>query len=698
MRTLACSLLFFSLSSISGWGQTLRVVNAASFLKNAPLTAGSIISIFGPNIANGTAQATDPEHLPTTLGGVTVTIGNTPLALFYTSPRQVNALIGTGISPGTYQLNLASGTGTFTASITISAQAAPGVFSFTGTGTRDGAILNAITFARGPFTVTTNGQPTYLAIYTTGLNLTTAPTVTMGSTAVNVVFYGNAPCCAGLQQINVQLPATLAGAGRVEVSVTSGGNVSNVVEAVILPSRGQGKFPPAGDNQARARELADVAWIPGTHTALVTDEADDVLRVVDLNAKQVTGVIDLPAGSQPGDMAVTSDGKMAVVAERDKGSVALVDLTAGKVTAEVATGGGPSAVDIYNGMAVVANQDVDTVSIVNLATAVVSATIPVDRGPRGVAVDSANGVAYVVAEDAGTIDVINLANNTVTKTMDLGANSRPKSIVLLATLGYGLVVEPAAGPGGAVVAVNLSTGAAQSTNYTVSTGGANAIAVSGDMVYFADQTDASVTAAQATVVNQQLTLTTQSQISVGLGPRSLAIDTMDNLLLVTNEGDGTLALVDLSSMKLAGTINAVKAQGEAQGTDDHNDRGMAANMPTVKSVQPQTIQPGQTVSFTVMGTNFQGATGLAFVDPSTLPGKAGSHGNGNNGSNSNGPFSSSDPNFTVTNVQASSDGTQVTATVTLAAAATQGQRVVRVLTPNGESSYVPASSNTITIQ
>jgi len=43
-----------------------------------------------------------------------------------------------------------------------------GIFSTSSSGTGDGAIQNAVTFALQPFSVTTAGNPTYLAIYATG--------------------------------------------------------------------------------------------------------------------------------------------------------------------------------------------------------------------------------------------------------------------------------------------------------------------------------------------------------------------------------------------------------------------------------------------------------------------------------------------------------------------------------------------------
>ena len=75
-------LLLFAWQPLYAGTQSIRVVNAASFLENATLAPGSIISIFGPHLANTTASATDPSNLPLTLGGVTVSIGSTTLPLF----------------------------------------------------------------------------------------------------------------------------------------------------------------------------------------------------------------------------------------------------------------------------------------------------------------------------------------------------------------------------------------------------------------------------------------------------------------------------------------------------------------------------------------------------------------------------------------------------------------------------------------
>jgi uncharacterized protein (TIGR03437 family) len=54
-------------------------------------------------------------------------------------------------------------------------------------------------------------------------------TVTIGSQTLAAAYAGAAPNYAGEDQVNVLLPASLAGSGTVNVSVTVSGIASNVV-------------------------------------------------------------------------------------------------------------------------------------------------------------------------------------------------------------------------------------------------------------------------------------------------------------------------------------------------------------------------------------------------------------------------------------------------------------------------------------
>jgi len=69
-----------------------------------------------------------------------------------------------------------------------------------------------VTFALQPFSVTTAGNPTVSGDLRYRPGSFERPVVTIGGVAVTVQFYGDAPCCPGLQQINVQLTPQLAGA------------------------------------------------------------------------------------------------------------------------------------------------------------------------------------------------------------------------------------------------------------------------------------------------------------------------------------------------------------------------------------------------------------------------------------------------------------------------------------------------------
>ena len=670
---------------------SLVVVNAASLTGNS-VAPGSIISIFGSNLAQDRAAVQDAANPPQTLGSAQVTIGGVAAFLFYVSPGQINAVVSPATPLGTQSIVVTSPTGTSTGTINIDANAAPGLFSALGTGTGDGAILNALTFQSGAFSTVTSGNPTYIALFATGLNLSVAPTVTIGGVDVAVSFYGNAPCCRGLQQINVQLPSTLAGAGRVAVVLHSGTQVSNVVEIVILPPAGQGEFPDDGENDTRSREISALTYIPGTSLALISDENDDVIRVLDISQRSVSRVIALPDGAQPEGIAITADGSVALVAEAGTGRVAIINLKTFTVTAQITVGVSPISVAIAGNTAFIVNQGNDTLSVINLGTLAVVTSIAVGRGPSSIAIDAAANRLYVANQNAGTISTIDLSTFNVISTTNLGA-IRPASITLSGTVGFAIVMDAATGH---AQLLNLSNG-----NFVQIASGvpiANSVVIANGVAYFANQTAASVTILPFSISSGMLT-GSPSIVKAGLGVRSLAVDTKDNLLLATDEGAGLITLIDLTTMRVVGSINAVKASNDDQ--DDHGDRNGAPNLPVVTSISPAAAKAGTTFTLTVNGKNLNGATEVIFVVQSEKGngnGKGDGNGNGNGKGRGNSSSSTRDTAFTVTNVSANAAGTQVTVTVAIAANAAPGTRVVRVLTANGDSTSSISTANTFTVQ
>jgi YVTN family beta-propeller protein len=493
------------------------------------------------------------------------------------------------------------------------------------------------------------------------LNTTTTPTVTIGGVPVQVTFAGAAPCCDGLQQINLMLPDSLAGAGRVPVVVTSNGQASNTVQVVLLPPSTARQFQDDEDNRKRSRELAALAYVPGTSLVLSTDQNDDVVRVIDVSAKQVTHVIALADGANPVGVAVDLTGKFAVVAESGRGKVAILDLTKFTVTGEVSTDAGSSSIAVAGTQAVVVNQDADTVSILDFTNATLQKTLTVGRGPFGVAVDPVARKAYVTNEDDGTVSVIDLATLAVTQAFTLGASVRPEAIALVPGSGIAFVTVPGAGPDGTVVLLNLATGATTSLSANPDrSGGSSDVAVWTGKIYFANQAGGSVSVLPVTSAGAAAGPITT--IKVDLGARALALDTKDNILVVSNEGTGTLVLVSLTSNSVVGRINGVST-GSGDDSDDHSDHDKSSNLPLVQALSPTSARAGATFSLTITGVNLAGASDVSF--------------------SSNGDDDGKD--FTVKNVTAAASGTQVTATVTIAGSAKPGARMVQVKTPNGTS-------------
>ena len=81
------------------------VKNAAGDTPDGSVAPGSIISIYGENLAAGlTVGPVNP--LAQTLGDVTVTVSDRLLPLLFVSPKQINAQVPTGLSDGVYPLKV----------------------------------------------------------------------------------------------------------------------------------------------------------------------------------------------------------------------------------------------------------------------------------------------------------------------------------------------------------------------------------------------------------------------------------------------------------------------------------------------------------------------------------------------------------------------------------------------------------------
>ena len=242
----------------------VAIVNAASFAyvpgASPPLAPGSIVSVFGSNLALSTAGAASIP-LPTKLGGFTMTIDGQPAGLFYASSGQVNMQFPTGLAPNSKAQAVAKVTtaaGQEITSLPLEIQIGlvqPGIFTVYQSGTGQGVIMDA------RYRLVDSANPAkagdVVQIFATGLGATIPPVLTgqpapaqppfalvatpvdvrIGGLAAKVEYAGLCPGFVGLYQVNAQIPAGvpagLTPVSSVSLVIVQGGVSSNTVTIAV---------------------------------------------------------------------------------------------------------------------------------------------------------------------------------------------------------------------------------------------------------------------------------------------------------------------------------------------------------------------------------------------------------------------------------------------------------------------------------
>jgi len=230
------------------------VLNAASFQLQGPLAPGSLVSIFGSLLAQGSVSA---PALPLTnaLGSTTVTIAGRALPLLYAGPDQVNAMIPYDLPiNATHQLVVQRGTAISIPQPVSVLSSQSGVFTKDLTGKGPGIVVRVT--AEGTQSVVATDNPTHvfeaLVVYCAGLGdvdprqiagqqatfsplstVTDPVKVTIGGIDAPVVFAGLTPGFAGLYQVNAYVPVGTAPGDNVPLVITQGGRSSPVVSIAV---------------------------------------------------------------------------------------------------------------------------------------------------------------------------------------------------------------------------------------------------------------------------------------------------------------------------------------------------------------------------------------------------------------------------------------------------------------------------------
>lgn len=221
---------------------------SSTILRAAP---GGIVSVYGSNFTGFTSGLdgfNGLTSLPTTLNGVTVTIGGTRAPFYYTNPFQLNIQVPFEASAGPQALIVTNANGSTTSSINVDA-VAPSIF-IVDQPNNVGAIIR-----NNDFSLITSTNPAHagdvLLIYSTGLgqttpavqtgvlvvppaaafNITGTVSATIGGQNASIVASIASPSFAGLYQTAIIVPPGVT--GTLPVVLKAGVVASNSVNLSV---------------------------------------------------------------------------------------------------------------------------------------------------------------------------------------------------------------------------------------------------------------------------------------------------------------------------------------------------------------------------------------------------------------------------------------------------------------------------------
>jgi uncharacterized protein (TIGR03437 family) len=219
------------------------VANAASY-STAAISPGSLISIFGSNLAGLTASAPSVP-LPMSIADTSVMVGGVPAPILYESAGQINAQVPWEVPAGPAAVVVRTG-GASSASANVTIQAAaPGLFTNRNGGVAalnadgsansqqspagSGSVVSIFFTGQGPVTTAVDdgaSPPTGTIV-----SATLPASATIGGTAAQITFAGLAPLYPGVAQMNLKVPALASGVYPLIVTVD--GKASNAAQLVI---------------------------------------------------------------------------------------------------------------------------------------------------------------------------------------------------------------------------------------------------------------------------------------------------------------------------------------------------------------------------------------------------------------------------------------------------------------------------------
>ena len=261
----------FAVVKSAAAGEVLRGValapTAPSTMVNSPLILSAATSSV-QSLAPGSLAAANGQNLaagfpgpifgilPNAFDGTSVSIvdstGNTSIApLLYVSPNEVDFQVPATVATGLAKVVVANNSTTQTAQNVQISAVAPALFTLNNSGlaaayalrvSADGSQTVQQIFSQDssglisavPINIGSSTDKVYLILYGTGFDTAGTANVAVTVNGVNaLVLYAGPGGSVGLDQVNIQLPASLTGKGNVNVQLTAAGVSANPAQVTI---------------------------------------------------------------------------------------------------------------------------------------------------------------------------------------------------------------------------------------------------------------------------------------------------------------------------------------------------------------------------------------------------------------------------------------------------------------------------------
>jgi len=182
--------------------------------------------------------------------------------------------------------------------------------------------------------------------------------------------------------------------------------------------------------------------------SLYVSEQGDGVTIVDAKTLAVTGHIN-PGGSEPRGIAITTDGKLLLTANKASGDLSVIDRVSGAVIKRIGIGPSAEMVRVHGGLAFVTYEPptdkggLAHIAIVDLKSGAVTASIPSGHETEGLEFSADGNTMLVTNEGDDTISVYALPTGTpVTQIKMPETGMRPRGIKRLPHgLGYAVTLE-----------------------------------------------------------------------------------------------------------------------------------------------------------------------------------------------------------------------------------------------------------------